>query len=205
MSTLPERDLPPARHRLLKEHLLTEIRREPQKSARTRWLRPALAAAAVATAAAVTVVLLPSSHGGTTVARPPATATALLEDIALAAEHADTYGDIKDGQYVYVDSKVSDASQEEGKPIDIPPPHRREQWTPVDGSRKGLIREAGRGQWTTDPDPKQGAEGYEVSTNYRHLSTCPPTRTRCTTGCARPPRSTADRSRIRPCSCWSAT
>ncbi|EPH44793.1 hypothetical protein STRAU_2155 [Streptomyces aurantiacus JA 4570] len=52
-----ERDLPPGRHLLLKEHLMTEIRQsqsenraEPPATARRRrpWLRPALVAGAVA-------------------------------------------------------------------------------------------------------------------------------------------------------------
>ncbi|WP_409470402.1 CU044_5270 family protein [Streptomyces sp. HC307] len=178
MNQLPERDLPPGRHRLLKEHLMTEIRRETEtetgQRARTRWLRPAFAAAAVTTAAAATFVVLPSSGGGAG-AQPPSKATvAVLEDIALAAEDAGgAYGEIRDDQFVYVDSKVSYAQYEEGKKTKIPPLHRLEQWTSVDGARKGLIREDGRGQWTTDPDPAPGRPGYDVSTNYRHLSTLP--------------------------------
>lgn len=181
MNQLPEHDLPPGRHRLLKEHLLNEIRRTEQEPARRRkaWLRPALAAAAVATAAAVTVVVLPEPSDGTGArATAPAQSNAtaaLLEDIALAAEDAgDAYGEIRDDQFVYVESKVSYARYEAGKKkTTIPPLHRSEEWTSVDGTRKGLIREVGRGQWPTDPDPAPGRPGYDVSTNYRHLSTLP--------------------------------
>ncbi|MFD3732746.1 CU044_5270 family protein [Streptomyces sp. NPDC058632] len=190
---LPERDLPPARHRLLKEHLMTEIRREDQAPAPrwdkgNKWLRPALAAAAVATAA-VTVMVLPSGGGGTD-DRPPGKApaaqpgtptdersgtpaVALLENIALAAEQQTDYSGIEDDQYVYIDSRVSYARYEEGGRTTIPPLHRSEQWTSVDGSRKGLIREQGRGRWATDPDPGPGEPGGEVATHYRHLSTLP--------------------------------
>ncbi|TXS50489.1 hypothetical protein EAO75_12155 [Streptomyces sp. uw30] len=177
MSQLPEHDLPPGRHRLLKEHLMAEIRREEEPARPgARWLRPALAAAAVVTAAAVTFVVLPSSGsgGGASAQRPGKTAVSVLEDIALAAEDAGgAYGEIRDDQFVYVDSKVSYAGYEEGKKTVIQPLHRSEQWTSVDGTRKGLVREAGRGQWSTDPDPAPGKPGYDVSTNYRHLATLP--------------------------------
>ncbi|MFB8773744.1 CU044_5270 family protein [Streptomyces broussonetiae] len=171
-----ERDLPPGRHRLLKEHLMTEIRRDepvPARTRRTRWLRPAIAAAAVATVAALTFAALPDGGGAT--AQPPSRATvALLEDIALAAEGEDVaYGEIRDDQFVYVESKVSYAQYEEGAKTKIPPLHRLEQWHSVDGTRKGLVRETGRGQWPMDPDAQQGELGYEVSTNYRHLATLP--------------------------------
>ncbi|MFD8939696.1 hypothetical protein ACFV0R_31340 [Streptomyces sp. NPDC059578] len=50
MSVLPEKDLPPGRHRLLKEHLMTEIRQETQaiesRPRRSPWLRPVLIGAA---------------------------------------------------------------------------------------------------------------------------------------------------------------
>src|SRR3954466_4073114 len=95
---LPERDLPPGRHRLLKEHLMTEIRHEDAAPADRprKWLRPALAAAAVATAAAVTFVVLPSSDPGTPTRPPNRSTVALLEDIALAAEHEKSYGTVRD-------------------------------------------------------------------------------------------------------------
>lgn len=157
---------------------MTEIRRAPQRDGsparvRNKWLRPAIAAAAVAAVAATAVAVLPSSGGGAS-AQPPSKATAaLLEDIALAAEHEDSYGTVRDDQFVYVDSKVSYSQTSEGKGTTIPPLHRAETWTSADGSRKGLIREAGRGEWSTDPDPRPGKRGYDVSTNYKHLSTLP--------------------------------
>ncbi|MFE6287940.1 CU044_5270 family protein [Streptomyces sp. NPDC057877] len=171
MNQLPEHDLPPGRHRLLKEHLMTEIRQE--QPARRPWLRPALVAGAVAAVAAVTLTLAAPS-GDSTTAPPTKAAVALLEDVALAAEDGGgTYGEIRDDQFVYVESKVSYARYEEGAKTRIPPLHRLEHWHSVDGTRKGLIRETGRGQWSMDPDPRKGEPGYDVSTNYRHLSTLP--------------------------------
>ncbi|MER7199450.1 hypothetical protein CG723_37235 [Streptomyces sp. CB01635] len=174
MNTLPEKDLPPGRHRLLKEHLMTEIRETEvpaQAPPRRKWLRPAFAAVAVATAAAVTFVALPSDGAGA----PPPTkeAVALLEDVALAAEHSDTPARIRDDQFVYVDSLVSYSQSGEGMKTKIPPLHRLETWQSVDGTRKGLVREKGRGQWATETGPVPGKPGYETSTSYRHLSTLP--------------------------------
>ncbi|MFI6339450.1 CU044_5270 family protein [Streptomyces sp. NPDC050535] len=179
MNRLPERDLRPGRHRLLKEHLMTEIRQTPRVDeaparTRNRWLRPAIAAAAVATAAAVAFVLLPASGGDAASARPPSRETvALLENLALAAEHEDAPGTVRDDQWVYVDSKVSYSQTSNGTKTRIPPLHRLESWHSVDGTVAGLYREAGRGQWSGEPDAKKGERGYEVSTNYRHLSTLP--------------------------------
>jgi hypothetical protein len=170
MNQLPEHDLPPGRHRLLKEHLMTEIRQE--RPARRPWLRPALVAGAVAAVAAVTLTLTVSSGDS---APPPATAEAvtLLEDIALAAEHRPSYGEIRDDQFVYVDSKVSYSRHEEGKKAKVPPLHRLESWQSVDGTRAGLMRETGRGDWPLDPAPQPGEPGYETSTTYEHLETLP--------------------------------
>ena len=153
---------------------MTEIRRDEPAPARTRtrWLRPAIAAAATATAAAVALVLLPAS-GDDPSTRPPSRATvALLEDIALAAGHGQEYGTIRDDQFVYVDSKVSYAQSEDGKTT-VQPLHRLESWHSVDGTRRGLMRETGRGDWPLDPDARPGETGHEVTTNYRHLSTLP--------------------------------
>ncbi|MEV0218514.1 CU044_5270 family protein [Streptomyces sp. NPDC050704] len=183
MNQLPEKDLPPGRHRLLKEHLMTEIRRTEQEPARRRnpWLRPALAAAAVATAAAVTFVVLPtSSDGGGVRATAPATGNAtvaLLEDIALAAEHeGGAYGEIRDDQFVYVDSKVSyTQTTTDGSKVstDIQPLHRLEVWMSVDGLHNGFVREVGRKPFVIEPDVKPGERGWEVSANYNHVKTLP--------------------------------
>jgi hypothetical protein len=175
---LPERDLPPGRHRLLKEHLMTEIRHETATigegaPVRNKWLRPALAATAVATAAAVAFVVLPSSDPGTP-ARPPSRSTAaLLEDIALAAEHEKSYGTVRDDQFVYVESKVSYTSSGEGTKTTIEPLHRQEVWMSVDGLHTGLVRQAGMGEHSVPPDVKPGKAGWDVSSFYNHVKTLP--------------------------------
>ncbi|MFH9087417.1 CU044_5270 family protein [Streptomyces sp. NPDC017673] len=172
----PDHDLPPARDRLRKEHLMTEIRRTGEQSAprRRKWLRPALAAAAVATVAAVTFVVLPSSSaGGGASTRPPSRATvALLEDIALAAEHDTAYGTVRDDQFVYVDSKVS-YSKTSDETTTVQPLHRREVWMSVDGRHNGLLREAGSKPMVIEPDLRPGGPRWEVSAFYRHVEKLP--------------------------------
>ncbi|MFF9489853.1 CU044_5270 family protein [Streptomyces sp. NPDC014676] len=168
---LPERDLPPARHRLLKEHLMTEIRRDELTPARTRtrWLRPALIVGAVAAVTAVAVtVAVPSGR-----AEPAASeeAVALLEDIALAAEHADVPEDIRDDQFVYIRSRVGWSEQEGDGPAKLEPLHQREVWLSVDGSQQSMLH---------DPVVRADHEllekqtpGIPSNSNYRHLQTLP--------------------------------
>ncbi|MDV9169653.1 CU044_5270 family protein [Streptomyces sp. W16] len=178
---LPERDLPPGRHRLLKEHLMTEIRHETTPvheeataPGRSKWLRPAIAAAAIATAAAVAFVVLPSSGSAPAHAQPPSRSTVqLLEDIALAAEHEKSYGTVRDDQFVYVDSKVSYMHTGEGMKTKIDPLHRQEVWMSVDGLHTGMVREAGVGAHSIPVDVKPGKAGWDVSSFYNHVKTLP--------------------------------
>jgi hypothetical protein len=170
---LSEKDLPPGRHRLLKEHLMTEIRREDQATAkapaRGRWLRPAIAAAAVAAVAATVVIALPSSGGKSSPAASKE-ATALLSNIALAAEHEKASA-VRDDQFVYIESKVGYSEQENDGPARVAPVHEREIWLSVDGTRTGLLEEdRGSNQHQTlEPD----TPGNPRNTNYRHLQTLP--------------------------------
>ncbi len=159
---------------------MTEIRHETPTGregrpvpARNRWLRPALAAAAVATAAAVTLVALPSSDPGTPARPPSRSAVALLEDIALAAEHEKSYGTVRDDQFVYVESQVSYTHSGEGATTQVDPPHRQEVWMSVDGLHTGMVREAGVGAHSVPPDVKPGKVGWEVSSFYDHVKTLP--------------------------------
>ncbi|MGI5377342.1 CU044_5270 family protein [Streptomyces sp. CA-251387] len=168
---LPDRDLPPGRHRLLKEHLMTEIRQEPSETpVRRRFLRTALVvgAAAAVTALAVTLTV-PSGDPAPPSASPEA--AALLEDIALAAAHSDVPKDIRDDQFVYIKSKVGWSVYEEGKPPRLEPIHQREVWKSVDGTRKGLLRDADAGfdEQPLDADAPDDAS----STNYRNLQSLP--------------------------------
>jgi hypothetical protein len=181
MNQLPEQDLPPGRHQLLKERLMTEIRHEDPAPARSgnKWLRPAIAAAAVATAVAVTFVSLPSGGEAASPAAPNEAASpvatndvvALLENVALAAEHEKAPDDIRDDQFVYVESKVSYMTFEEGKAPERAPIHKREIWLSVDGTLPGLLEE------DRDHDAhmvlKPGKSGIPTSTDYRNLQTLP--------------------------------
>ncbi|WP_059048544.1 CU044_5270 family protein [Streptomyces acidiscabies] len=178
MTQLPERDLPPGRHLLLKEHLMTEIRTEPARAG-VKWRRPAFAAAAVATAAAIAFTVLPSSGLGSgsvgTMPSPPSKqVVALLEDMAMAAESGTPYGEVRDDQFVYVESRVSYFSARDGK-ITAPPLHRQEIWTSVDGLHTGLKREAGEKPMDLPPDVRPGGPGWEASAFYNHLKTLPVT------------------------------
>ncbi|WP_405907193.1 CU044_5270 family protein [Streptomyces sp. NBC_00828] len=170
MNQLPENDLPPGRHRLLKEHLMTEIRREDEAPARTggKWLRPAIAAAAVAVVAATAIVALPGGESS------PATseeAVALLENVALAAEHEKVPDDIRDDEFVYIQSKVSYMTYEEGKAPTRAPVHKREIWLSVDGTLPGLLEEDRDHDSHLVLEPSK--PGIPSNTNYRNLQTLP--------------------------------
>jgi hypothetical protein len=190
MNELPEKDLPPGRHRLLKERLMTEIRQESPgeetRVPRRLWLRPALVAGAVAAVTAVTLVLaVPSgsdekapsravpSSGSSTSATPssPRTAAALLEDIALAAEHASVPSGIRDDQFVYIRSKVAWTGQDGDGPAKLDSVHEREIWLSVDGKQQGLLHEPFAR--STNLLLEAPTPGIASNTDYRHLQTLP--------------------------------
>lgn len=183
---LPERDLPPGRHQLLKEHLMTELAREQRDMSASsiksptpqrKWLRPVLGAVAVATAAAAAFTLtLPSSDGGGSTQNSPALASdeavALLEDVALAAEGQRMPDGIEDDQFVYIRSKVTWMGYKmPGDKPTLEPLHQREVWNSVDGTRWGLLREGGShgGKTKLEPD----TPGLETNVNYRSLQKLP--------------------------------
>lgn len=131
--SLPERDLPPGRHRQLKEHLMREIRRDDtadKAPSRPRWLRPAVAAPAAAgvlTLALVAgVTVLGGSHGdGTPTAKDrgnasqvtphtpddPSDPVPLLDRIATVAAESTVPAHIRDDQFVYVRSMDTSVAQ----------------------------------------------------------------------------------------------
>lgn len=145
-----ERDLPPGRHLLLKEHLMTEIRQSgaetPKAPAARRqrrpWLRPALVAG-VAAAAVAAGVLVASPFGGEAAqAGPPSRETvAMLKDIAAAAGRREVPKDIRDDQFVYVKTKESYMSTGSDEESRIQPPHVREYWQSVDGEHTEMIND----------------------------------------------------------------
>ncbi|MER5553537.1 CU044_5270 family protein [Streptomyces sp. NPDC002793] len=67
-SSLPERDLPPGRHRQLKEHVMREIRQaraeDETTSRRRRWARPVVAGPAIAAVLALAVITGVTVTGG---------------------------------------------------------------------------------------------------------------------------------------------
>ncbi len=169
---LPERDLPPARHRLLKEHLMTEIRRTaPTASAPnpSRWRRPALVAAAAVAVVATLTVAVPSGEPAPVASKE---AVALLEDIALAAERAEAPTGVRDDQFVYIKSKGGWTLQMgDDVPAKLQPVHQREVWLSVDGSQEGMLH-APYDRADHEPLEKE-TPGIPSNTSYRHLQTLP--------------------------------
>ncbi|MFE0178318.1 CU044_5270 family protein [Streptomyces sp. NPDC059002] len=183
MSELPERDLPPGRHHLLKEHLLTEIRQyeagaaeapgkksAPKKNAKI-WFRPALVAGAV-TAAVAAGVLVASPFGDRAAqAEPPSKETVqMLEKIAAAAEKQPSKG-IRDDQYVYIKSKIGYSSDSDDGPGELDPIHPREIWFSVDGKRDDLLHEPANGAQNEVIEPELPLT--PTDTYYRNLQRLP--------------------------------
>ncbi|WP_431042867.1 CU044_5270 family protein [Streptomyces sp. P1-3] len=198
---LPERDLPPGRHRLLKEHLMSEIRQPEAKTAeepRTRraWLRPVVVGPALAGALAFAVVagmavtgmddgegVRVGRDGKATYAFAPRVnadtkdnAPEVLARIATVAEKSKAVGGIRDDQFVYIRSTIAFVETFKDKAPRLDPLHRREIWESVDGSRWGLLREPGmegNENEPMEPEAGPGETGYDLSTSYRHLQTLP--------------------------------
>ncbi|MER6953075.1 CU044_5270 family protein [Streptomyces sp. NPDC000618] len=159
-----ERDLPPGRHRLLKEHLMTEIRHTDEAVAkpRKRWMGPALAAAAVATVASVTFTVLPSFGGAD--AGPRNTP---------AAERQDGDGRIRNDQFVYVESEQSFYETGLDKKLVRVRLHRTEVWVSVDGTRKTMVRDDRDGSELLRSAGEPGQEIYGDSFSYNFLKSLP--------------------------------
>ncbi|WP_062212970.1 CU044_5270 family protein [Streptomyces sp. NBRC 109706] len=181
-ASLPERDLPPGRHRQLKEHLMREIRQTPEsdgvRAGRRKWLLPAVGVPVAAGGLALALLVggLPGGsddpeRGRETEAGRTAgsegtdrTAVQLLTQVADRAA-AEAPGDIRDDQYVYVSGVelyLGDESRE------------REIWKAVDGAAEGLLRLSGDEEdipLEPDPMPAPGSDG--TSSCYRFLETLP--------------------------------
>ncbi|MGW1405592.1 CU044_5270 family protein [Streptomyces sp. NPDC002403] len=154
--------LTPDRELLLKRALLAEAAGPARRPARPRRpllrvLAPVVVCALVA--GVVVVVNLPDAprRGPATVAGGGASrateATRLLDRIALAAATEQRTA-VRADQFVYIESKVAYAAQSAGGgPVTMPPVHTRQVWLSADGSRPGLLREAG------EPDTRLGADG----------------------------------------------
>ncbi|QQM42649.1 CU044_5270 family protein [Streptomyces liliifuscus] len=162
MSTIPEKDLPPGRHRVLREHLMREINGEtPPEPVRRIWRRPAFVAPVVAAALSVAVVIgasvtrdaasdgPPRPHSGAS-ERPERRSSQspahLLERVAVAAAKLPT--GVEGDEFVYTktdnyhwkmdpEKTVGDCDRTlEGHAWGV-----RERWESVDGQHVGLSRE----------------------------------------------------------------
>ncbi|MGH4032396.1 CU044_5270 family protein [Actinomycetota bacterium Odt1-20B] len=178
MNDVPERELPPGRHRALREHLLTEIRQSeastseaspkkymsPQRN-RKVWLRSGVAATALA-AAAVAGVLVASPFGDRSAQAAPSKETVkMLEEIAEAAKrHPDPK--LRDDQFVYIKSKVSYASDEGRDPL-----HVREFWESVDGKHTEVLNEPQNDHDNVRVEPELPL--LEDDDHYRNLEKLP--------------------------------
>ncbi|HEV2375428.1 MAG TPA: CU044_5270 family protein [Streptosporangiaceae bacterium] len=198
-----ERDLLPGRQRILKEHLMTELRadRAARPAARTRLLRRptplprrtlALAAGTGVLAAAVAATLavaasqsgLSSVPGHTGAGRGGnVTAAQLLAKIAKVAGQPSTPV-VGDSQFSYVRSWVAyqsceaTVSRSSGKVSSgtcvMPKPHERQIWLSVsDLCRPGLARENGSNATLTDPGARCPDRGSLGDATYRLLQSLP--------------------------------
>ncbi|WP_328845766.1 CU044_5270 family protein [Streptomyces sp. NBC_00258] len=162
MSTIPEKDLPPGRHRVLREHLMREINGEtPPEPVRRIWRRPAFVAPAVAAALSVAVVIgagvtrdaasdgPPRPHSGAS-ERPERSSSEspaqLLERVAVAAAKLPT--GVEGDEFVYTKTDNYHWKMDPEKTVgDCPRTLEghgygvRERWESVDGRHVGLSRE----------------------------------------------------------------
>jgi len=137
-STLPApaaRDLPGDRASLLREHMLTEIRRAtlaPEAPRRVRRLSPVRAAGAclLAAAAGVSTFVLVAGTGKAPGGASPAAAK-LLAKIANAAQHQSS-PPVTDGDFMYIRSEVAFATYTNGGSTPkMDKLHERQVWLPV--------------------------------------------------------------------------
>jgi hypothetical protein len=140
-----ERDLPAARKQILKEHLMTELRRADAQPGqpgthRTRPRRTVLVTGAVLTAAAVAIATAvavgthTSPHARPTAQpAPPATAAQLLARIATAAARQPAPV-VRDSDFMYIRSEVAyeeDSISNGHETSTMAKPHERQIWLPV--------------------------------------------------------------------------
>lgn len=188
-----ERDLPGGRHRLLKDRLMREVRRnadaDPAASPARRRRLP-FAAIPLAAGALAAVLALALAAGGLRDRQPSASgsdaaggsdgasAAALLDRIATVAASRPER-EIRDDQYICITSTVAYAAMSESD-LRLDKPHRRQVWLSVDGSGSGLLRENGEEielESTETPAPGLDAgvdPGPSLnSPTYRYLETLP--------------------------------
>jgi hypothetical protein len=190
-----ERDLPAARKQILKEHLMTELRRadgrpgRPGQPGRTGTHRTGprrvvlvtgavLTAAAVAIATAVAVGTHASPHARHIAQlAPPATAAQLLARIATAAARQPAPV-VRNSDFMYIRSRVAyevDSISNGHETITMEKPHERQIWLPVANiCTTGLLIEDGeRTPISPFPVTSDGKVDRHPQGNLRFNFTCP--------------------------------
>jgi hypothetical protein len=195
-----ERDLPAARKQILKEHLMTELRRAdaqpgqpgqhaqpgqpgqhgtPRPRRRTVLVTGAVltaAAVAIATAVAVRTHTSPPAPPAAQ-PRPPATAAQLLAKIANAAARQPAPV-VRDSDFTYIRSEVSyevDSISNGHETVSMEPLHERQIWLPVANiCTTGLLIENGeRTPISPFPVTSDGTVDRHPKGNLQFNFTCP--------------------------------
>ncbi|GAA3232433.1 CU044_5270 family protein [Dactylosporangium siamense] len=139
-------DLPDDRHRLLKDHLLREIRAgKPVRRRRLVLVAAAVAVVGLAGAGAFVALRAPQTRPVMVIAVQEGDAGAvqqLLDRIALAAAGQSPVS-VAPGQFLYIKSKVAFA-EFGGKSVRMDPLHDRQIWLSQDPKQPGLLKEGGR-------------------------------------------------------------
>src|SRR5438477_4174382 len=184
-----DRDLPAARKQILKEHLMTELRRADSQPGqpgtnRTRPRRMVLVTGAVLTAAAVAIatavaVGTHTSPHARQIAQPapPATAAQLLARIATAAARQPSPV-VRNSDFMYLRSRVAyevDSISNGHETVSMEKPHERQIWLPVANiCATGLLIEDGeRTPISPFPVTSDGKVDRHPMGNLRFNFTCP--------------------------------
>ena len=197
-----DRDLPAARKQILKEHLMTELRRadsqpgqpgqpgtnrtrprrrrrQGERSRRTVLVAGAvLTAAAVAIATAVAVGTHTSPHARQIAqSAPPATAAQLLARIATAAARQPSPV-VRNSDFMYIRSRVAyevDSISNGHETVSMEKPHERQIWLPVANicATSLLIEDGERTPISPFPVTSDGKVDRHPMGNLRFNFTCP--------------------------------
>ena len=194
MSEIPEKDLPPGRHQVLREHLMREIgtaqarrngsEEDRDQPVRTFWRRPAfvapLAAATLTIAIAVGVGVTRDATTESPMAQPTITEDPdpLLERLA-AAPGEEAPGEIKNDQFIYTKRETYHWKPEKGVPdgcsmtLEGYETGVRELWESVDGRREGLSRKPKSNGEETEQSLAPQLPGKNMVNFYRQAEELP--------------------------------
>ncbi|MFC8588562.1 CU044_5270 family protein [Streptomyces sp. NPDC057217] len=182
----PERNLD-LRHAVLRSALAAGDG-DPAVRSRRRFPVGLLAVPVAACAVVAGVVVVAPGEGpagppgrASTGQPVPSDAVRFLSGAALAAAAAPV-PEVRPGEYVYVKSLVAYAGRDAaGGAAVLPPARAREVWLPADGSRPGLLREAGAADTPLgSPGPVYELDGPGAEPRKSTLGAEPPSVTRPT-------------------------